>query len=399
MAETEFKYDVFVSYSSANKKWVRETFVPILEKSGLKVCDYYRDFDVGAPIVMEMERAILESRKTIPVLSPAYLESGWTEFESLMLQTLDAANRERKLLPVILENCELPLRIKYMNCVNFANPDDIEIEWQRLSRALGINLSPSSEPIEHSSADWHLAHPYPMLPNFTGRKKELEMLDNWLADGKYRLFILRALGGFGKSALAWQWINTHVNPAEWTKLVWWSFYEGDASFEHFIEDTLKYLNLDVPQSKRDQVDEMLKAMQTQKVLLILDGFERLLRAYSNMNASHQGDYDKKLEDADRDCVNLDTDQFLKGICSMPNMRGRALMTTRLTPHVLEKFGQFIHGCYEVELKAMHKDDAIVFFKAQGVHKGTDHEIEEICKTIRISSPKFEIACRSYYNKF
>src|SRR5919106_3324337 len=103
MAETDFKYDVFVSYSSKNKEWVRKIFVPTLENAGLKVCDYYRDFDVGAPIVMEMERAILESRKTIPILSPAYLKSGWTEFESLMLQTLDAANRERKLLPVILE--------------------------------------------------------------------------------------------------------------------------------------------------------------------------------------------------------------------------------------------------------------------------------------------------------
>jgi hypothetical protein len=143
MAETEFKYDVFVSYSSANKEWVRKTFIPILEKAGLKVCDYYRDFDVGAPIVMEMERAILESRKTIPVLSTAYLKSGWTEFESLMFQTLDAANRNRRVLPVIFETCELPLRIKYMNCINFVNPDDVDIEWGRLSRALEVTLLPT----------------------------------------------------------------------------------------------------------------------------------------------------------------------------------------------------------------------------------------------------------------
>jgi len=64
----EFTYDFFVSYSSANKDWVRKTFVPILEKAGLKACDYYRDFDPGAPIVKEMERAILESHKTILIL-------------------------------------------------------------------------------------------------------------------------------------------------------------------------------------------------------------------------------------------------------------------------------------------------------------------------------------------
>src|SRR6266508_2445065 len=180
MAETEFKYDVFVSYNSANKDWVRKTFVPTIENAGLKVCDYYRDFDVGASIVKEMERAVLDSRKTIPVLSPAYFNSGWTEFESLMLQTFDAANRERKLLPVMLESCELPLRIKYMNCINFANPDDIEIEWQRLSRALGVTLRPMSTSKVWTTADWHLAHPYPMQPNFTGRAAELKMLDDWL---------------------------------------------------------------------------------------------------------------------------------------------------------------------------------------------------------------------------
>jgi tetratricopeptide (TPR) repeat protein len=380
MAETEFKYDVFISYSSANKDWVRKTFVPILEKAGLKVCDYYRDFDPGAPIVKEMERAILESRRTILVLSPAYLGSGWTEFENLMLQTLDAANQERRLLPVIYERCDLPLRFRYMNCINFDNPDDIEIEWQRLSRALSVTVSPAL--LDPKAADirsretWHLAHPYPMPPNFTGRATELKMLDNWLADDRDRLFILRALGGFGKSALAWQWINTCVDPTEWTKLVWWSFYEGDASFEHFIEETLKYLKLEVPQGQRPQVDELLKAMQRQKILLIMDGFERVLRAYSSMNAAYQGD-EPEVEDNQLDCVNINAEIFLKSVCSLPDIKSKVLMTTRLTPRAVKPRGEFMLGCREVELTAMQKEDAVAFFRKQGI-KGTHAEIEAAC---------------------
>jgi tetratricopeptide (TPR) repeat protein len=381
MAETDFKYDVFVSYSSANKEWVRKTFVPILEKAGLEVCDYYRDFDVGAPIVMEMERAILESRKTIPVLSPAYLKSGWTEFESLMVQTTDAANRNRNVLPVMLEKCELPLRIKYMNCINFANPDDVDIEWERFSRALGVTLSPSlldtKSPDTGSRDIWHLAHPYPMPPNFTGRAIELKMLDDWLADNNNRLFILRALGGFGKSALAWQWINTHVNPAEWRKLVWWSFYEGDASFEHFIEETLKYLKLDVPQGQRPQVEELLKAMQGQKILLIMDGFERALRAYSSMNAAYQGDEEPKLEDNQLDCVNINAQIFLLKVCSLPNMASKVLMTTRLTPRAVKIHDELLQSCREEKLEAMQKADAVEFFYKQKI-KGTHAEIEAAC---------------------
>jgi tetratricopeptide (TPR) repeat protein len=387
MADTDCKYDVFVSYSSANKEWVRKTFVPILEKAGLRVCDYYRDFDVGAPIVMEMERAILESRKTVPVLSPAYLKSGWTEFESLMFQTLDAANRNRRVLPVIFETCELPLRIKYMNCINFANPDDVDIQWERLSRALEVTLSPSlldsPKPNSGSRDTWHLAHPYPMPPNFTGRAAELQMLDDWLTDNTNRLFILRALGGFGKSALSWQWINTCVNPAAWTKLVWWSFYEGDASFEHFVEETLKYLDRKAPESRHEQVEELLKAMQAQKVLLVMDGFERALRAYISMGAAYQGDSELPSPnggggESGSDCVNLDAEFFLKSVCSLPGLKGKVLMTTRLAPRALKPHGEFMLGCREEELTAMQKADAVEFFHKQKI-KGTHAEIEAACE--------------------
>jgi hypothetical protein len=119
-----------------------------------------------------------------------------------------------------------------------------------------------------------------------------------------------------------------VDAKEWTKVVFWSFYEGDASFEHFLEETLKYLKLEVPQGQRPQVDELLKAMQSQKILLIMDGFERALRAYSNMNAAYQGDEESKLEDNQLDCVNINAEIFLKSVCSLPSIKSKVLMTTR-----------------------------------------------------------------------
>ena len=69
---------------------------------------------------------------------------------------------------------------------------------------------PTSAPEEaksETSQDWHLAHPYPMPPNFTGRAAERKLRTDWLKnDTENRLLILRALGGFGKSALAWHWL-------------------------------------------------------------------------------------------------------------------------------------------------------------------------------------------------
>jgi tetratricopeptide (TPR) repeat protein len=231
---------------------------------------------------------------------------------------------------------------------------------------------------KHEPDYWALKHPYPMPKNFTGRIAERAMLAHWLnEDTENHLFILRALGGFGKSALSWQWLTHDVKPEDFPKALWWSFYEGDASFEHFIEETLKYLKLEVPQGQRPQVDELLKAMGSQKIVLIMDGFERALRAYSSMNAAYQGDEESKLEDNQLDCVNINAEFFLKGVCSLPNIKSKVLMTTRLTPRAVKPRGEYLQGCREVELTAMQKTDAVEFFHKQKI-KGTHTEIEAAC---------------------
>ncbi len=108
-----------------------------------------------------------------------------------------------------------------------------------------------------------------MPPNFTGRAAEREMLTGWLAaDGDHPLLVLRALGGFGKSALAWHWLLHDVDPARWPRVVWWSFYEGDASFDRFLEETLAYLGAD-PRGlgPRQQADELLRCLHQPGTLL------------------------------------------------------------------------------------------------------------------------------------
>lgn len=43
-----FAYDVFLSYSQADAKWVRGELLARLERAKLKVCIDYRDFEAGA---------------------------------------------------------------------------------------------------------------------------------------------------------------------------------------------------------------------------------------------------------------------------------------------------------------------------------------------------------------
>jgi hypothetical protein len=57
--------------------------VPRLLADGLAVCIDVDAFRLGAPLVLEMERAVQASRYTLAVLSPQYLESGFTELENV----------------------------------------------------------------------------------------------------------------------------------------------------------------------------------------------------------------------------------------------------------------------------------------------------------------------------
>lgn len=136
MSGSDFQYDVFISYSHKDTDWVRGWLLPHLESFGVTVCIDYRDFEPGAPSVIEMERAVLSSRKTLLVITSSYVESEWTEFESVMVQTLDPAARERRAIPLLLEKRNLPLRLGTLTYLNFYNTEIIDEQLNRLVQAV-----------------------------------------------------------------------------------------------------------------------------------------------------------------------------------------------------------------------------------------------------------------------
>lgn len=227
---------------------------------------------------------------------------------------------------------------------------------------------------------WHFAHHYGESLNFTGRDAEHQMLTEWLNDNKNTLFVLRALGGFGKSALSWHWLHHNVDKTTWKYAAWWSFYEGDASFENFLTDTLEYLGEyeAIKMPPRQQVRVLLEKLQSERVLLVLDGFERTLRAFSSMNAAYQGDDGQDTgQTLNRDCASPAAEDFLRGL-SAPGLRSKVLMTTRYCPRALEKHdGELLARCIEKELTALTPEDAWLFFQNEKI-KGTRAEVQAAC---------------------
>ena len=381
-APADFEFDVFISYSSKDEEWVTKTLLPRLEGRGIKACIDFRDFIPGKAALHNMRDAVKRSRRTLLVMTPNWVASEWTVYEELLARSKDPAGVKQRTIPLLRAKCDIPEDIAILTYINFTRADREEIAWGQVLTACGAPPAPihADEP---KRDNWELAHPYPMPPNFTGRVAERKLLSNWLvSDDEHPLLVVRALGGFGKSALAWHWLLHDVSPASWPRVVWWSFYEGDASFDNFLARTVEYLTGKQTKaqslSPREQLDRLVELLHQSGILLVLDGFERVLRAFGGLDAAYRGDTVAKPEANDCDCVNPIAEDLLRKLATLPGIRSRVLMTTRLRPHVLEaKGGGLLQGCREEELSQMEPEDAVAFFRAQGV-RGTHTEIEQAC---------------------
>jgi hypothetical protein len=132
--DDEFKYDVFVSYRQQEpvKSWVRKTLVPRLEAQGLRVCIDYRDFRLGAPLVLEMARGVEQSRYTLAVLTESYITSNFTELEGVLAEQLGLEKSERRLLAIMRELCKPRLGMRARLWLDMTNEDELDLNIQRL---------------------------------------------------------------------------------------------------------------------------------------------------------------------------------------------------------------------------------------------------------------------------
>jgi tetratricopeptide (TPR) repeat protein len=357
-------------------------------------CKRYEVGTLTKAIIKAEVRKADQFRPPLAEYTIATTDSRDTEVQSFVLALCAQREAEGKF----------PVHIAFWEtlCGMLAHPDYQDLllkhygEWIKLFGAAAAPITvaplhvPSGMPADQEPAreDWYLAHPYPMPPNFTGRAAERSMLDDWLErDTKHRLLVLRALGGFGKSALAWHWLMHDVSPERWRQALWWSFYDNP-DFEGFVWKTLEYLTGQEPRHLRDphqQADQLVRTLHEPGILLVLDGFERTLHQYSSMSAAYHDDDLSQGRHAGSsatlhpaDCVSRTAEHFLRSICALPGIQSKILMTTQQLPHILASpGGDPVTGCREVELTPMLPGDVVAFFRAQGV-RGTDAAIEAAC---------------------
>jgi hypothetical protein len=259
--------------------------------------------------------------------------------------------------------------------------------WKPL-RFFGDVVAPMipSHPMAPTPKDWCLVQPYGDIPDFVGRELWLDTLSDWLEkDAAHSVFILRALPGLGKSALAWYWLTNYVNSKQWPRVVWWSFSKNDSSFDRFVSEALAYLSdaeHDVRSlGPRECGFQLAKIVERSHVLLILDGFENVLTLATKPvfgPDAHAATRVTSEEDRFR-CLSVAGDEFLRSCAKIMGGRGKVLLTSQVRPTALETDARLRPGCREKELPEWQEAEAVAFFRQKQGIVGSSHEIRRVCR--------------------
>ena len=141
-ADAPTRYDVFVSYrhDGVDKRFALD-LLDALEADGYSVAIDERDFAANASFLQEMERSVRESRYTLAVVSPRYLDSDACQEEAIICKVLDMGDRKRRLIPLIIEPVVLPAWLYGIVGIDWTKHDPLVDPIEKLKATLGAPLA------------------------------------------------------------------------------------------------------------------------------------------------------------------------------------------------------------------------------------------------------------------
>jgi hypothetical protein len=286
-----------------------------------------------------------------------------------------------------------PVRISFLPRASGADfvYDASSDAWeQQIATDLGplIAAATESEPYPiPQPPELYAVPPYALTYQFVGREQELRDLDRWAASGEPAL-VFEAIGGMGKSALVWEWLQSHAAQQipGLAGRMWWSFYERGSSLRGFVRHALAYVTGQSEEAYRHSGDweathALLSELRRRPFLLVLDGFERILAAYHHLDKAQIRD-DRIQEDLRQSTNPMDGDLMRALVDCAPS---KILVTSRLMPAALD--GVVRH----ISLGGLKPRDAESLARAAGV-KGTAAKIQAFASEFGCHALLMRVVC-------
>lgn len=136
--------DFFISYNKSDRQWA-EWIAWILEEAGYTVVIQAWDFRAGENFILEMQNALLRTRKTILILSNEYMNAAYTQPEWVTAFARDPEGKARKLIPIRVRECEptgLLAQILYTDLVGLSEQDARDA----IHNSLRLRAKPANAP-------------------------------------------------------------------------------------------------------------------------------------------------------------------------------------------------------------------------------------------------------------
>jgi len=134
-------YDAFISYRRGGRdgEFARQ-LLDTLEADGYRVALDERDFPASASFLEEMERCIRQSRFTVAIVSPRYLESGNCQEEAIVCKVLDMGERRRRLIPIVIAPVPMPAWLYGLVGIDCTKADAVVDPLEKLKATLGTPI-------------------------------------------------------------------------------------------------------------------------------------------------------------------------------------------------------------------------------------------------------------------
>jgi WD40 repeat protein len=123
----KFSFDVFLSHNSNDQARVRQ-LAERLRGAGVRV--WFDEWIIrpGDDIYLSIERGLESARALVLCLSPAALASDWVGLERSTVLFRDPRNANRRFIPLLLANCDLPDTIRRYKYVDFREEAEAAFE-------------------------------------------------------------------------------------------------------------------------------------------------------------------------------------------------------------------------------------------------------------------------------